>query len=41
MIRFMEKRDGRLYYKSGGGITMMSDALTEYIEMVDKVYVGL
>ncbi len=41
MIRFMEKRDGRLYFKSGGGITVMSDANLEYAEMVDKVYVGL
>jgi para-aminobenzoate synthetase component I len=41
MIRYIEKRDGKLYYKSGGGITTMSDARKEYEEMGDKVYVVL
>ena len=39
MIRYIEKRDGRLYYKSGGGITSMSNAYSEYMEMIDKIYV--
>ena len=38
MIRYIEQRDGRFYYKSGGGITSMSNAHSEYNEMIDKVY---
>ncbi|HMO18379.1 MAG TPA: aminodeoxychorismate synthase component I [Oligoflexia bacterium] len=38
MIRYIEKRDGRLWYRSGGGITSMSVAESEYREMIDKVY---
>jgi len=39
MIRFIEKDGEDMYYKSGGGITVYSDADKEYQEMVDKVYV--
>lgn len=39
MIRFIEKVDNQLYYRSGGGITTQSDAKTEYQEAIDKVYV--
>lgn len=39
MIRFIEKVDNQLYYRSGGGITTQSDAQTEYQEAIDKVYV--
>ncbi len=39
MIRFMEKNDNRIYYKSGGGITIYSDPHMEYREMADKIYV--
>lgn len=38
MIRFIEEERGRLYYKSGGGITIDSDARSEYEELVDKIY---
>lgn len=38
MIRFVENSGGRLLYKSGGGITLDSDARSEYDEMLDKVY---
>jgi len=38
MIRYIEQRDGKYYYKSGGGITFQSDMQSEYQEMVDKVY---
>ena len=41
MIRFIEKEDGKLYYKSGGGITIDSDAKSEYEELVDKIYLPL
>jgi len=39
MIRFIEKINGKLFYKSGGGITVNSVAENEYNEMIDKVYV--
>ncbi len=38
-IRFVERTDGGLVYKSGGGITVYSDARAEYKEMAGKVYV--
>jgi len=38
MIRFIEKEQEVLYYKSGGGITIDSDARSEYEELVDKIY---
>ncbi len=41
MIRFMEEREGNLYYKSGGGITIDSDARSEYEELIDKIYLPL
>lgn len=41
MIRFIEDIDGELYFKSGGGITSMSNPESEYQEMIDKVYVPI
>jgi para-aminobenzoate synthetase component I len=42
MIRFIEKqKDGSLIFKSGGGITVFSDACSEYQEMIDKVYLPI
>ena len=41
MIRFVEQRNGRLYFKSGGGITHQSDVHSEYEEMKQKVYVPI
>ncbi|MGA9045097.1 aminodeoxychorismate synthase component I [Sulfuricurvum sp.] len=38
-IRFVEKEDTQLIYKSGGGITADSDCKSEYNEMIDKVYI--
>jgi para-aminobenzoate synthetase component 1 len=38
MIRFIEEEKGRLYYKSGGGITIDSDTQSEYEELIDKIY---
>jgi len=38
MIRFIEKKGDRLVYKSGGGITLDSDAASEYQELQDKIY---
>ncbi len=39
MIRFIEERKGEFFYKSGGGITFMSDAKKEYDEIIQKIYV--
>ena len=41
MIRFIEKTDEGLFYRSGGGITYMSNAESEYLELIDKVYVPI
>ena len=42
MIRFIEKReDGSLVFKSGGVITVFSDAHSEYQEMIDKIYLPI
>lgn len=41
MIRFLEEQDGRLVFKSGGGITSRSDLQSEYNEMKQKVYVPI
>ncbi|EJX05982.1 para-aminobenzoate synthase component I [gut metagenome] len=41
MIRFVEQRDNHLFFKSGGGITFQSDAVSEYNEMKQKVYVPI
>ncbi|MEZ4888356.1 MAG: aminodeoxychorismate synthase component I [Chitinophagales bacterium] len=42
MIRFIEKdKNGQLYFKSGGGITSLSQAETEYHELIKKVYVPI
>ena len=40
-IRFIEKRGKELYYKSGGGITFMSNENEEYQELIDKIYVPI
>jgi para-aminobenzoate synthetase component I len=41
MIRFIEETPNGLIFRSGGGITVSSDAPSEYQEMIDKVYVPL
>lgn len=38
MIRFIEKNDDGLWFKSGGGITVNSRCEDEYQELIDKVY---
>ncbi|MBW6487920.1 aminodeoxychorismate synthase component I [Sulfurimonas sp.] len=38
MIRFVQKTKDGYIYKSGGGITLDSDAKSEYSELFDKVY---
>jgi para-aminobenzoate synthetase component 1 len=41
MIRFVEKQNGQLIFKSGGGITSRSTAHSEYQELIDKVYLPI
>ena len=41
MIRFIENKDTSYFYRSGGGITSFSDPLSEYNEMIDKIYVPI
>lgn len=38
LIRFIEKIKDKLFYKSGGGITLDSDLKLEYEELINKVY---
>ena len=39
MIRYIEKINGQLFFRSGGGITTQSDVRAEYAEALTKVYV--
>ena len=39
MIRFMEQDGEQLVFKSGGGITAQSELISEYEELIQKVYV--
>lgn len=41
MIRFIEKKNGDLYFKSGGGLTFRSNARKEYEELISKIYVPI
>ncbi|MDH5717559.1 MAG: aminodeoxychorismate synthase component I [Spirochaetia bacterium] len=41
IIRYIEKRENQYLYKSGGGITVYSEAKKEYKEMMDKIYVPI
>ena len=40
-IRFIEQEKNKLFYKSGGGITIDSNAKSEYEELIDKIYLPL
>ncbi|HRX15160.1 MAG TPA: aminodeoxychorismate synthase component I [Spirochaetota bacterium] len=39
LIRYIEKTDRGYIYKSGGGVTIYSDADSEYKELINKIYV--
>lgn len=41
MIRFIEQENGKLFFKSGGGITHLSNLDDEYQEMKNKIYVPI
>lgn len=38
MIRFIEQSEGKLYFRSGGGITAYSNCDDEYNEVINKIY---
>ena len=38
MIRFIEEKDGSLFFRSGGGVTIQSSAEAEYDEVRTKIY---
>jgi para-aminobenzoate synthetase component 1 len=39
IIRYIENQNGEFIYKSGGGITLDSDVVSEYQELINKVYI--
>jgi para-aminobenzoate synthetase component 1 len=41
LIRFIESNNGVMRFRSGGGITFLSEARAEYNELKDKVYVPI
>jgi len=41
LIRYLEQEGEGLVFKSGGGITFLSDCQTEYNEIIQKVYVPI
>jgi len=41
LIRFIENINGKLFFKSGGGITIYSDLEKEYSELIEKIYVPI
>ena len=42
IIRYIEQnRDGQKFYRSGGGITAMSKARSEYNEVIEKIYLPI
>ena len=41
MIRFIENSDTGMVFKSGGGLTVYSDAKSEYNELSEKIYVPI
>ena len=41
LIRYLEQEGHELVFKSGGGVTFLSDCQTEYNELIQKVYVPI
>lgn len=41
LIRFIENIQGKLFFKSGGGITTQSKLENEYAELINKIYVPI
>lgn len=41
LIRYLEQDNDKMIFKSGGGITFLSDCQTEYNEVIQKIYVPI
>ena len=41
VLSYIDKEDGRLFFKAGGGITAQSDWQKEYQEIKEKTYVPI
>ena len=41
MIRYIEQKNKHLYFRSGGGITALSNEEDEYNELLQKVYLPI
>jgi len=41
LIRYLEQDQNQLTFKSGGGITFLSDCKSEYNELIQKIYVPI
>ena len=41
MIRYIEQKKGITYFRSGGGITALSNATDEYNELLQKIYLPI
>ena len=39
IIRYIENQNGKMVYKSGGGITIDSNVESEYNELINKIYI--
>jgi para-aminobenzoate synthetase component 1 len=39
IIRYIENQNGKMVYKSGGGITIDSNVESEYRELTNKIYI--
>ncbi len=40
-IRYLEKQENQFIYRSGGGITALSNPKEEYHELIDKIYIPI
>jgi para-aminobenzoate synthetase component 1 len=38
LIRFIELSEGQMFFRSGGGITAYSNCKSEYLEIIEKIY---
>ncbi len=41
LIRYIDLKNGKMVFRSGGGITFLSDCRAEYEEIIQKVYVPI
>lgn len=41
LIRFIEKKGANCFFRSGGGITAYSDCVSEYQEVINKIYLPI